>query len=623
MRHARFRDPDGKEDDGGVVDAAALRWFAGLVRPYAGRLTVAGVAVALSSGVSLGVPLVAGRVVDAAVLTEASASMDRVILALLGLFAASSALDFVETYILRQVSAELLLVLRTRLHAHLLGLAPGFFEAQRTGDLLSRLNSDVEVIGATLTDQLVSGAQQLFVLVGALLILLSYDVRLTGVMLLAVPPVVIAAVLLGRRLRRYSVAEREAVADANVAAEEAFAGVRTVQAFVQEPHERARFSARLGVAVVAMLKAARAWGLFRAMIRFFAFAALSLVLWQGGKLVRDGSHTPGQLASFLMYTMTVAGGFGALTALYGQFRSAAGATQRVRQLLDTKATISDPPDPLPLSRPQGALALEGVSFAYPSNPGKKALDGVTLEVAPGTCVALVGPSGAGKSTVASLLLRFHDPLEGRVLLDGVDVRRHRLAELRGAIGLVPQDIMLFGGTVAENIRYGRPGATDAEVQAAAEAAQAHRFIDALPQKYESVVGERGVKLSGGERQRLAIARVLLKDPRIVVLDEATSSLDSESEHLIQRAFDRLLEGRTTVVIAHRLTTVRRASKVVVLDGGQVLAAGPHDQLIAESALYRRLCELQMLTVAPQLGVVQLAVGHDRSTAEARRGSSTS
>lgn len=574
---------------------SALRWFASLVRPYAARLTVALLALILSGGVSLVLPYVAGNVVDVALVKKSLDDMKSLVLALLGLFAVSGALDFVEHWTLRSTAAELLASLRARLHGHLLTLTPAFFESQRVGDLLSRLDADVGEIGSALTSDIVNGLQQALLLVGTLAVLFTLHGRLTGVMLLAVPPVIAAAVLFGLRFEKLSKERQEAQADANVAAEESLAGIRTVQAFVREPEERERYRARIERAKRISLRAAALWGAFGGVVSFLAFSAVTLVLWYGGTLLVKGELRPGELTSFLIYTVMVASAVGSLTALYGSWKTAIGATQRVRELLDTKPVVVDAANALPLARVEGRIELRGVGFAYPAAAGKKALEDVSLAVEPGQCVALVGPSGAGKSTIVALLLRFHDSQEGSVLLDGEDVRRYRLADLRGAIGLVPQEILLFGGTVSENIRFGRPGASADEVRAAAEAAQAHAFIDKLPRKYDSVVGERGIKLSAGERQRIAIARVFLKDPRVVVLDEATSSLDSESEHLVQRAFDRLLEGRTTIVIAHRLTTVRRADKVVVVEAGRLHGEGTHEELLEKDALYRRLCELQLLT----------------------------
>lgn len=576
---------------------SALRWFASLVRPYRIRLAVALGALVLSGAVSLVLPFVAGRVVDAAIKEHNVELMDRLVVWLIGLFAVSGALNFVEHYSLRSTAAELLTSLRGRLHAHLMTLTPAFFESQRVGDLLSRLNSDIDDIGTALTSDIVDGLQKVFMLVGALALLFWMHARLTGVMLLAVPPVIVAAVIFGLRFEKLSKERKDALADANVAAEESLSGIRTVQAFVREPEERTRYGGLLDRAKAISLRAAMLWGAFGGVVHFLAFSAVTFVLAYGGRLLVAEKLSVGDLTSFLLYTLTVAASVGSLTALYGSFKTASGATQRVRELFETKPIVEDAQGALPLARARGKIELRDVGFSYPAAEGKRALDRISLEVEPGQCVALVGPSGAGKSTLASLLLRFHDPQEGAVLVDGVDVRRYRIAELRGAIGLVPQEIMMFGGTVAENIRYGKPGASDAEVKAAAEAAQAHAFIEKLPRRYDSIVGERGIKLSAGERQRIAIARVLLKDPAVVVLDEATSSLDSESEHLIQRAFDRLLEGRTTIVIAHRLTTVRRATKVVVLEEGRLHGEGTHDELVERDALYRRLCELQLLTAA--------------------------
>lgn len=577
---------------------SAWRWLAALARPHARRLAIAAVALVLGGAVSLVLPAVAGRVVDAALIEKSLARLESVIVGLLGLFAVSGGLGFAETYTLRSTAALVLERLRVRLHAHLFELTPAFFEAQRTGDLLSRITSDIDQIGAALTKDVVNGLQQALVLAGAVATLVAVHPALTGVMLLAVPPVVVAAVLFGLRLEKLSKERQAAAAEANVAAEESLAGIRTVQAFAREPEERARYAARLARVTALALRTARAWGAFGGLVSFLAFSALAIVLWYGGTLVVRGALSAGQLTSFLLYTLTVAGAVGSLTHLYGSMKTALGATERVREILETRPLVEDAAAPEPLPRPvRGRVELLGVRFSYPAGEGRAALAIERLEARPGEVLALVGPSGAGKSTVIALLLRFYDPQAGAVAIDGVDVRRLALRELRGAIGLVPQDIFLFGGTVAENIRFGRPDATDEEVRAAAEAAQAARFIDRLPQGYATAIGERGVKLSAGERQRIAIARVFLKNPAIVVLDEATSALDSESEHLVARALERLMAGRTTIVIAHRLATVRRAHQVALLDGGEVVDRGTHEELLARAPLYRGLCELQMLDPA--------------------------
>ena len=586
--------PSESKRGGRLAPIGALRWLAAQVRPWTGRLAIASAAMLLSGAVTLLLPATAGRVVDAAVVERSLDQLEGVILALLGLFAISAMLDFVQTYVLRSAAARMLRGLRARLHGHLLSLPPSFFERERVGDLLSRLGSDVSAIGDVLTRSLVGGLQQALVLVGALVILVVLHPRLTGVMLLAVPPVVVAAIYYGRRIQRLAREQQKRLAEANVTAEEAFSGIRTVQAFGREALERGRYTVRLAQILEMALRTARAWGAMGALVSFSAFGALTLVLWYGGNLVITGELTAGGLTSFLLYTFTVAASIGGVLSTYAGLRSAAGSTERVRELLETRSEIADPPQPIALGRPRGEIEFRAVRFAYPTKPEMPAIDGLSLHVRPGEVVALAGPSGGGKSTLAMLLMRFHDPQQGEVRLDGTGVRHFALRELRAAIGLVPQEIFLFGGSVAENIRYGRPDASDQELREAAQGAQAHGFIEALPQGYDTLVGERGVRLSAGERQRIAIARVLLEDPAVVVLDEATSSLDAESEHLVQRAFEHLLRGRTTLVIAHRLSTVRRADRVIILDRGRISEQGSHAELFESDGLYRRLCELQML-----------------------------
>lgn len=583
-------------DQDASASLAELRWLIGLSRPYRGRLALVLVAMVLSGAISLVLPAVAGDVVDAAVVDRDLGELQGTILGLLGLFAIAGVLDFFESYTLRATAARLLRELRGRLHRHLLGLSPAFFDKERVGNLLSRLNSDVGSIGGVLTSDIVNGVQQGLVLVGAIVVMALMHTKLTGVMLIAVPPVIVAAVLFGRRFQKLSKERQEKSAEANVAAEESLGGIRTVQSFVQEGREHGRYASRLDDVLRISLRTARVWGAFGATITFFAFSALAMVLWYGGTLVISGDLTAGTLTSFLLYTLTVAISVGTVTSVWGGLKSAAGATERVRELLSTEPEVASGSEPLPPARARGRIVFEGVRFAYASKPDVWAVDGVDLAIEPGETVALVGPSGGGKSTLVSLLPRFHDPSEGVVTLDGTDLRRFELGALRASIGAVPQDIFLFGGTVAENLRFARPDATDAELEEAARAAWAHDFITALPDGYATVVGERGVRLSAGERQRIAIARVLLLDPAIVVLDEATSALDAESEHAVQQAFRRLFDGRTTVVVAHRLATVRRVDRVVVLRDGRIEDSGTHAALFERSEFYRRLCELQMLAV---------------------------
>jgi subfamily B ATP-binding cassette protein MsbA len=573
--------------------SGSWRWFASLVRPWRGQLVLCALSLCVSSGVSLLVPLVAGKGIDTVLVQQSLGNLRVWVLGLFGLFAVAALLDFFESWILTSVSAQLLRDLRDRLHGHLLRLTPAFYDTQRTGDLLSRLNADTATLGSVLTRDLVNGLQSTVTLVGALTLLVTIQLRLAGVMLLIIPPIATTAVLFARRIEKVSEKETESQAEANVAAEEALSGIRTVQAFAREPEERRRYLGKLMALFTIEMKGAVLWALFHACIRFFGLSAIVLVVWYGVSLQLHGKISPGQLTSFMFYTLTVGSSVASLTALYGRLVSAIGATARLREILATKPALEDAPDAKALGKARGDVAFEDVKFTYQSAE-RPALDGVSLRAAPGDLVALVGPSGAGKTTLASLLLRFHDPQSGRVLVDGQDSRTLRLADLRGSIGFVPQDVFLLGGTVSENIRFGRPDATDAEVRTAAEAAQASGFIDRLPKTYETIVGERGIRLSTGERQRIAIARVFLKDPSIVLLDEATSALDAESESLVQKAFERLFVGRTTLVIAHGLATVRRASRVVVLEHGKVVEEGRHEELLAKGGLYRRLCDLQML-----------------------------
>lgn len=570
-----------------------FRWLAGLAAPYRGRLAIAFLSMLLTGAAGLVVPRFAGQAVDAVLVERSVAGLRLWILTLVGLYVAVAVLDYLEAYLLRSTAARVLRDLRQRLHTHLLSLSPAFYERERVGELVSRLSADIGTIGEVLTGSIVGAAQQGFVLAGALVLMVWIHPLLTGVMLLAIPPIAVAAVLFGTRFARLSKERQDLVAQSTVAAEESLAGIRTVQAFGREALERERYGRSIDAVLALSLRLAHLWGAYQALVSMLAFTAVTLVIWYGASLLLADELTPGELTSFMLYTGSAGAAIASLTHVWGSLKGAAGSTRRVRDLLATAPLVADPPAPRALVAPR-SFAFEGVSFAYASNPDALALDSVSLRAAPGDVIALVGPSGGGKTTLASLLVRFYDPQRGSVRVGGVDVREVRLADLRAAIGYVTQDVFLFGGTVAENLRYGKPDATPDELCAAAEAAHALAFVEALPDGFETVLGERGVRLSAGQRQRLAIARVILENPGIVVLDEATSALDAESEHAVGQAFERLLEGRTTLVIAHRLATVRRATAVVVLDAGRIVEQGTHDELLAANGTYRRLCALQML-----------------------------
>jgi len=564
----------------------ALRLLA-LARPHAGRLALAGLCLLLSSAAFLAVPYVIRLLTDSVFVHHDAAALNEVTLRLLGVVLVTAVFGYGRGYLLSYTGTRIVSDLRVRLYSHLQELSLSFYDERRTGEIMSRVTADTTLVQTVITNNLLSLVQQVFTLVAVVAIILVTDWRLALVALAVAPLLVVMGALVGRRTRALSRQAQEQLAEASTVLEETLSAVRVVKAFGRETYEQGRYAGAVGRSFRISVAAARLSSLFEAVMTSAGFGAVAVVLWFGGHEVLAHRLTPGGLISFLFYLVMLIGPLQSLASLYNEFQQALGGATRIFELLDTRPDVVDAPgaDALPPAR--GLLEVRDLSFAY-SADGPTVLDRVSLTAAPGQTVALVGPSGAGKTTLVSLLPRFYDPTSGRILVDGHDIAGVTLQSLRAVMAVVPQEPTLFGGTVRENIAYGREGATDAAVERAARVANAHEFITALPHGYDAIVGERGVKLSGGQRQRIAIARAILKDPRVLILDEATSALDNRSEGVVQEALERLMVGRTTIVIAHRLTTVERADKIVVLDAGRVVEEGAHGELLARGGLYQRL-----------------------------------
>jgi len=573
----------------------ALRLLLPYLRPYAGRAVGAAVALFVAAGLILLVGQGLKRLIDEGFTDRSAVNLDRAALFMLAVVAALAFASAARYYLVSWLGERVAADLRRGVFNHVITLSPTYFETARTGDILSRLTADIALLQALIGSAISMGLRTTITAVGALVLLIVTSPKLAGLIVIVVPMVMVPLVLFGRRERRLSKAAQERVADLAATAEETLNGLRTVQAFTHESVERARFSAEIEGSVRAALRriVSRA-GLILVVI-LLGFGAITFSLWVGGQDVIAGRMTAGELSAFVFYAVLMASSGATISELWGEIQRAAAAADRLLELLAEVPGIAAPAAPASMPQPpQGRFALQDVTFHYPTRPGQPALDRFSLAVSRGETVALVGPSGAGKTTVLQLLLRFYDPSSGRVLVDGVDVARVDPAALRARLGLVPQDPVIFSTTAAENIRYGRPDATMPQVQAAAEAAAAKGFIEALPQGFDTFLGARGVMLSGGQRQRIAIARAILRDPPILLLDEATSALDAESEQAVQRALYRLAQGRTTLVVAHRLATVRRADRIVVMEAGRIVATGTHEALVQEGGLYARLAALQFL-----------------------------
>jgi ATP-binding cassette subfamily B protein len=570
----------------------ALAGLAPFLRPY--RLLVLGAlgALTLTAVVSLVLPLAVRRVVDG--FAEADAALlDEYFVAFLIIAALLALGTGLRYWLVTRLGEAVVADIRRAVFDKVTGMSPAFFEKILTGEILSRITTDTTLILSVIGSSVSYALRNALMLVGGLILLMLTSPKLTGLVLLIVPAVVVPIIVLGRRLRTLSRENQDWIATSSGSASESLLAVQTVQAFTHEGETRRAFADVTAKSLASAQKRVATRAVMTVIVIFLVFAGIVGVLWIGARDVRAGEMSVGELIQFVIYAVMVAGAVGALSEIWGELMRAAGATERLVELLNTDDTVQDPAAPKALPRPvRGEIGFRDVTFRYPARPEVSALQGVTLEVLPGETVALVGPSGAGKTTILQLLMRFYDPQGGAVTLDGMDLRQMARADFRRAIALVPQDPVIFAASARENIRFGRPEATDAEVEAAARAAAAHDFLSALPQGYDTFLGERGVMLSGGQRQRVAIARAILRDAPVLLLDEATSALDAESERAVQAAVETLSQGRTTLVVAHRLATVKRADRIVVFDQGRIVAQGRHDDLVAEGGLYARLARLQ-------------------------------
>ncbi len=566
-----------------------------LVKPYQGRFWAASIALFVSSAMGLVYPYAARQAVDDALAHKSMQDLNTLATLLIVVALVQSVFIWVRHYQMSWLGEKVVADLRVSVFQRLLQLPPSWFHARHTGEIMSRLSSDVTVIDGLVGTELSLALRHGVTLIGGVGMLFYSNWKLTLYMLAVVPPLMVFVVLFGRRVRQMSRAVQDRHAQTSTRVEEVVSAMQTVQAFVREPTENQTYRGNIDAAFGASLHLIRWRATMFSVVMLAVSVAMAVILWIGGSAVVRGELTGGELTSFLLYTVMVAASVGALASLAGALQRAAGATERIFEILRTEPTIHDAATTVAMPQGKGAVRFENVQFVYPTRPDQQVLDGVTLDVPAGQAIALVGSSGAGKTTLTSLLQRFHDVSGGAVLFDGVDVRQLKLADLRRHIAIVSQEPVLFSGTIRENIAYGRPDASHEDVETAAKDAHAHEFILRFPEGYETLVGERGVQLSGGQRQRVAIARALLANPRVLILDEATSSLDAESEALVQKALQRLMKGRTTLIIAHRLSTVRDADATAVLERGKLVQLGKHDALMAQDGTYRRLVEHQVVT----------------------------
>jgi ATP-binding cassette, subfamily B, bacterial len=573
----------------------------GFMRPYTSKLAAAGTFLVITSLATLSIGVGLKFLIDRGLSAGDKEFLNLGFLVLLAIILVITIGTYFRFYYISWVGERVVADVRSAVFDQVIKQSPGFYEVTKTGEILSRLTSDTTLLQTVVGSSLSIALRNTLSVFGGVTMMIITNVELTGLVLLVVPAVVVPIIWYGRRVRKLSRESQDRVADVGSYGEETLNAIRTVQAFTHESHDRARFKGEVENAFDVAMRRIFARGMLGSVVILLVFGAIAIVLWAGGRDVITGEITPGDLSAFIFYAVTVAGGVGSLSEVLGDLQRAAGATERLVELLETDPAIKPPAQPKPMPVPaRGEVSFENVTFTYPSRPDTAALNEFSMAVKPGEHVALVGPSGAGKSTVFQLLLRFYDPQAGIVRIDGMNLRDVDPIDARARIGLVPQDPVIFGTSALENIRYGRPSASDEEVRAAAEAAQAMEFISKLPDGMTSFLGEKGVRLSGGQRQRIAIARAILRDPAVLLLDEATSALDSENERLVQTALERLMVGRTTMVIAHRLATVVSADRIAVIDNGRLIDTGRHDQLLISNPMYARLAALQFSAQAGPL-----------------------
>ena len=571
------------------------------LKPYRGRMSLAILALLVSSGFGLAFPLIIVRLLDSVTKAKSFAPLNNLAFLLGGIFLLQALFSFFQSYLLAYIGEHIVYDLRTSLYDHLQTLSLDFYANRRVGDIVSRLSSDVTMLRSLLTSNLTTLLSTSVSLIGSVVIVLTLNARLTLFILALVPVILLIAFLFGSRIEKGSTRVQDQLAASTVVAEEGLQGIRVVKSFGRETYEAARYDSAMEKTFRASLQMAVYNSAFGSIMMFLGFGSIAAVMWYGGREVIAGRLTLALITGFLMYFITIAASLGGLAGLYGQLRAAIGGVRRVFEIIDTRPSVTDAPNAVSIPVSAGRITFENVSFRY--EDGAPVIQGVSLDIQPGEILALVGPSGAGKSTIFNLIPRFYDPTDGVISIDGQDLRTASQASLRAQMAIVPQETILFGGTIHENILYGRLDATQEQMVAASQAANAHDFIMDFPKKYETVVGERGMNLSGGQRQRISIARAILKDPRILLLDEATSSLDNESEELVQEALNRLMQNRTTVIIAHRLSTIKVAHRIAVLENGRILELGSHAQLMEKNGLYARLYSMQFRNPEEELAIL--------------------